>query len=176
VELGTASLWGGAVILHGPGVAALRAAVFFSLLLAIALGDARFYRIPNPLSLGGAGVGLLSQFLPEGMGFIASLIGAGSGVVILQSVRWVASQTFGREAMGGGDVRMMALLGAFLGWELALASLFVAALLGVLFFIPVAWQPGRMVPFGVFLALAGALLWVLREGDLVHAFLSIGLS
>ena len=80
---------------------------------------------------------------------IGSIVGGG----LLWIVAIVGSAALGREAMGGGDIKLMAMLGAFLGWQGALLTIFLGALLGTLVFLPIAWRSDRLVPFGVFLAL-----------------------
>jgi leader peptidase (prepilin peptidase)/N-methyltransferase len=70
--------------------------------------------------------------------------------------------------MGGGDVKMMAMIGAFLGWHGVLLSLFLGAFLGTLIFLPLKLM-GRekLVPFGIFLAIGAAACWV-AGGTIMH--------
>jgi prepilin signal peptidase PulO-like enzyme (type II secretory pathway) len=162
VELGSAILWGGSFALWGVSVHAIQTVTFLSILGAIALSDGRFYRIPNPLSLGGGALGVLLQGLPGGMGPGSALQGAVGAMLVLHGVRWLGQLALRREAMGLGDVRMMALLGAFLGFEGAMGAVFLASALGLAVYAPRGLALGdrsRKIPFGVFLALAGALLW-----------------
>jgi leader peptidase (prepilin peptidase)/N-methyltransferase len=68
---------------------------------------------------------------------------------------------FKQEAMGGGDIKMMAMVGAFLGWKGVLLTIFLGALLGSLIFVPMHLAGSRrLVPFGVFLALGAAVAWL----------------
>jgi leader peptidase (prepilin peptidase)/N-methyltransferase len=160
VELGTAVLWGVILVAWGVGIQSIHTIVFLSLLLAIALSDARFYRIPNPLSLGGAMAGVFLQALPGGSGMGTALLGSLGAMFVMQAIRWTGSRALGREAMGGGDVRMMALIGAFLGFEGAMGAVFLASALGLVVFAPTPGRTGRLIPFGVFLAVAGAFVWL----------------
>jgi prepilin signal peptidase PulO-like enzyme (type II secretory pathway) len=79
VELTTALAWGGSVWLHGPGWEGLRTALFLTILLGIALSDARFYIIPDQFSLGGALLGFALAFAPAGLTWERSLTGAVGG-------------------------------------------------------------------------------------------------
>ena len=62
--------------------------------------------------------------------------------------------------MGGGDIKMMALIGAFLGVSGVLLTLFLGALLGSVVFGPISWKTGKLVPFGIFLSLGAAVTYV----------------
>jgi leader peptidase (prepilin peptidase)/N-methyltransferase len=77
--------------------------------------------------------------------------------------------------MGGGDIKMMAMVGAFVGWKGVLLTLFGGALLGTLVFIPLSIKQRRLVPFGVFLAAAAGITFVLGEAILrwYEAFLRV---
>ena len=66
---------------------------------------------------------------------------------------------FKKDAMGGGDVKMMAMVGAFLGPAGVLLTVFAGALFGSVVFGPISLKTGKLVPFGIFLALGGALTY-----------------
>lgn len=168
VELATGLIWAGMVLLYGPEWEALRGAVFLTILLGIAASDARFYIIPDQFTLGGAVLGFLFSFVSAEITWLESLVGAGGGFLLLWFVAWIGEKLFGKEAMGGGDIKMMLLIGAFLGgWGTAL-SLFLGALLGALIFGPISMKTGRLVPFGIFLAAGAALTY--GWGDLLIAW------
>jgi leader peptidase (prepilin peptidase)/N-methyltransferase len=153
VELATAAIWIGHAAVWGATPRALSGAALLTFLLAIAIIDARHYLIPDELSLGGLAVGFLLSILPGSPSVPESAIGSIVGGGLLWIVAIVGSATLGREAMGGGDIKLMAMLGAFLGWQGALLTIFLGALFGTLVFLPIAWRSDRLVPFGVFLAL-----------------------
>ncbi len=74
---------------------------------------------------------------------------------------------FKEEAMGGGDIKMMAMVGAFLGWQGVLLTIFLGAFTGTLIFLPLKlFGRNRLVPFGVFLALGAAATWLIGPGIL----------
>ena len=66
--------------------------------------------------------------------------------------------------MGGGDIKMMAMVGSFLGWQGVLLTTFLGALLGTLIFVPLSViGKKRLVPFGVFLALGAAVTFLFGQ-------------
>jgi len=170
VELVTAAIWVAAVWRYGLGLEALRGAVFGTILLGIAVTDAREYIIPDEFSVGGAALGLLLAFAegwnghpgaPHAIGWPQALLGAAVGFGGLWLIAVAGSKAFGKDAMGGGDIKMLAMIGAFLGWEGVLLTLFFGAVLGTLVFLPLRLAGrDRLVPFGVFLAVAAAGCWV----------------
>ncbi|TVP79952.1 MAG: prepilin peptidase, partial [Gemmatimonadales bacterium] len=83
VELATGLIWAGMVATWGIEPEALRGALFFTLLLGIAVSDARFYIIPDQFSLGGLGIGLALAFLPGGIAWLDAVIGAVTGFLLL---------------------------------------------------------------------------------------------
>ena len=160
VELGTALLWAGTVAHLGVTWEALRGGLFLTILFGIALTDARYYIIPDEFSLGGLALGLLLSPLPGGVDWIQAFAGAALGFGILWGVAILGKAVFKKDAMGGGDIKMMAMVGAFLGMPGVLLTLFLGALLGSVIFGPISWKTGKLVPFGIFLSVAGALAWV----------------
>jgi leader peptidase (prepilin peptidase)/N-methyltransferase len=163
VEASTAVIWGANVAAYGLTPETARAILFLTLLLAIAVTDARFFIIPDELSLGGAALGLVLSLLPGGPALLDSLIGAVVGGAVLWVVAIVGTWAFKKDAMGGGDIKMLAMVGAFLGWRGALLTIFLGALAGTLIFVPLAWKSDKLVPFGVFLALGAGLAFYVGD-------------
>jgi leader peptidase (prepilin peptidase)/N-methyltransferase len=163
VEASTALIWGANVAVYGATPEAVRAIAFLTLLLAIAVADARFYVIPDELSLGGAVLGVVLSLLSGGPTLVGSLVGGLVGGGVLWIVAVVGTWALRREAMGGGDIKLMAMIGAFLGWKGALLTIFLGALVGTLVFVPIAWKTDKLVPFGLFLALGAALAFYVGE-------------
>ncbi len=164
VELATGMIWGLAVAWYGFEVEAARAATFGTLLLGIAMTDAREYIIPDEFSIGGTVIGLGFAFLGGALGWQPAPLGAVVGYGLLWLIAVVGQKAFGEEAMGGGDVKMMAMIGAFLGWQGVLLTLFLGALIGTLIFLPMRLMgKEKLVPFGIFLAIGGAAYWVVGD-------------
>ncbi|HUP01310.1 MAG TPA: prepilin peptidase [Gemmatimonadota bacterium] len=169
VEAATAMIWAANAAFLGPTAEAARAIVLLSLLLAIAVTDLRHYIIPDELSLGGTVAGVLLALPPGAPSLPESVVGSIVGGGLLWGVAIVGSRVLGREAMGGGDIKLMAMIGAFLGWKGALLTIFLGALSGTLIFGPIALyarlsrRPETLVPFGVFLAIGAGLTLYLGE-------------
>ena len=194
VELVVAMLWLWAVIVYGPTFTALRLAVFATVLLGIAITDARHFLIPDGFTVFGLfwvlATAIVGWFLGSNGMFaspIAAILGACTGAGAVAIVGWLGEIAFRREAMGFGDVTLMAFAGAALGPQRSLLTIFlgaVLALVGLLlmravgvkdFAVPVDASSvaqtsspnpeddgsSRHVPFGVFLAPAAviALVW-----------------
>ena len=132
---------------------------FGASLVALFAIDLEHHLLPDVITLPGIVVGLVaSVFLPPGL--VESLI----GMLIGGGVLWLIGEAYyryaGEEGMGGGDVKMLAMIGAFLGWKLVLVTLVLSSVAGsVLGLAIIAIKRGSMkhaLPFGTFLAL-GAL-------------------
>jgi leader peptidase (prepilin peptidase)/N-methyltransferase len=163
VEAAVGLLWLGAFLGYGVSLHALSAAMFGTLLLGIAVTDARHYLIPDEFSVGGLLLGLALALGGGARGFVDAVIGAALGFGLLYGVAVAGAWLFKEEAMGGGDIKMMAMVGAFVGWQGVLLTLFSGALLGLLIFVPFTLRKKRLVPFGVFLALGAALTFAFAD-------------
>ena len=163
IEAATALVWGGMAWAYGTSAAALTGTVLFTLLLGIAVIDARHYIIPDALSLGGCAAGLALAVLAGPPSPGGALAGAALGFGLLRIVGWLGERAFRKPALGGGDMKMMAMVGAFLGPAGALLTIFLGALAGSIVFGPVALRTGRPVPFGTFLALGAAIAFVFGD-------------
>jgi len=157
VELAAAAIWAGVAGWLGPGMESVRIALFLTILLGIALTDARHYIIPDEFTLGGLGIGLALAAPPGGMEFTRAAIGAAIGFAVLWVVAVVGEKAFRKPAMGGGDIKMMAMVGAFVGAQGVFLTIFLGALLGALIFGPISLKTGKLVPFGIFLAMGAAV-------------------
>ena len=161
VELAVGVIWGLAAWHYGAAIEGLRAALFGTILLGIAVADGREYIIPDEFSIGGMVLGLVLAFAGGWLPWPQAMLGAAIGFTLLWVVAWAGSRLLGQDAMGGGDIKMLAMIGAFLGWKGVLLSLFLGAALGTVIFLPLKLA-GRekLVPFGIFLAIGAAACWV----------------
>jgi leader peptidase (prepilin peptidase)/N-methyltransferase len=165
VEVITGAIWAGAAWYYGLSATALTAAVFGTILLGIGITDARHYLIPDEYTIGGLALGLALSLRGGPEGLLGAVIGAAAGFGILLAVAWLGEKAFKQEAMGGGDIKMMAMVGAFVGWKGVLLTIFGGALLGTLIFVPMTLilRQKRLVPFGVFLAAAAGITFVVGD-------------
>ncbi len=171
VELAVALGWVAAFWQFGLGLEALRVAMFGSILLGIAITDARHYLIPDGFTLFGLlwvlATSLAGFFLAEPSHFATpydAMLGACAGAGMIAIVGWLGEVALRREAMGLGDVTLMAFVGAAVGPARALATVFVGASLAAVIFLGVvypviAWmrrtRPHRRVAPQTELALGG---------------------
>lgn len=136
------------------------AVVFLAALLAITMIDLRHQIIPDAITLPGVVVGLASSFVTQRISWVEAVVG-----VLLGSGLFVAVIVLSRGGMGGGDLKLGAMLGAFLGWQALLVALFVAVMLGgmsaVVLLVTRKLARKDAIPFGPFLAVGGAvaLFW-----------------
>ena len=86
-----------------------------------------------------------------------SLLGAALGFGLLFATGLLGEWWLKKPAMGGGDVKMMGMVGAFLGPVGAVLTIFLGALVGTLVFLPISLKTKKLVPFGIFLALGAAV-------------------
>jgi leader peptidase (prepilin peptidase)/N-methyltransferase len=160
IEALVGALWLAAYLMYGVSVHALAGALFCTILLGIGITDARHYLIPDEFTWGGLGLGLALSLVGGWQGFLQAVTGAAVGFGLLYAVGEAGRWLFKEEAMGGGDVKMMAMVGSFVGWKGVLLTIFAGALLGTLIFVPLSLRKKRLVPFGVFLAVGAAVAFV----------------
>ena len=163
VELITSLIWLGAALRFGASLEALQSALFLTILLGIALTDAKEMVIPDQFSLGGLGAGLLIAALPGGITFTDKLVGAFAGYAGFWLIKLVAERLLKKPALGVGDIHMMAMVGAFIGAEGVFITMLLGSLAGLLIGVPYVWARGRRtlmgtyLPLGVLLAMGAAV-------------------
>ncbi|HSA61797.1 MAG TPA: prepilin peptidase [Nitrospiraceae bacterium] len=135
--------------------------LLYSALLVVAGTDLSHKVIPNVITFPGIVVGLLSAATILPLGLVNGLIGLLVGGGILWLLAWASPFLFGKEGMGGGDIKLLAMIGAFLGWKPALMTIMVGSFLGSL--VGITLIAARVIkredyiPFGPFLV-CGALV------------------
>jgi leader peptidase (prepilin peptidase)/N-methyltransferase len=160
----------------GPSLEFLALSFFSFLLVALTYIDLDHQLLPDRLTLSGLGVGLVAAPLighAEPLAALGdALLGALVGGGILYLVAWSYEKATGREGMGGGDIKFLAMIGAFLGWQGVLLTLFLGSIVGSV--IGVATMVARRedtklaLPFGPFLAI-GALI-TLFQGHAIFSW------
>jgi leader peptidase (prepilin peptidase) / N-methyltransferase len=158
---------------------------FLSWLLTLAMIDVDTMTLPNPLTQSGLVVGLgfsaIVGFSTAGLtgaiqSVVAGVIGAIVGIWLLDLIAIVASVALGQEAMGAGDSKLMAMMGAWLGWKALLMAGFLACLIGATIgagAIALKLLSRRQaMPFGPFLAL-GAVLSLFFGETLLSSYFQI---
>jgi leader peptidase (prepilin peptidase)/N-methyltransferase len=145
-----------------------------SALIVITFIDLRLQIIPDVISVPGIVVGFVCSFVPGGVGWMASLLGILVGGGVLFAVAWGYYLVTRREGMGGGDIKLLAMIGAFLGWHSIPFIIFTSALLGaVVGIVVMLWNRQDMkyaIPFGPFLS-AAACAYMLFGREVVVWYL-----
>lgn len=176
VELITALL---AVILvsrFGLTVTTLGYFIFSAALIVITFIDLDYQIIPDVISLPGVVAGVAFSLVSPALTLRSSLIGLAAGAGVLLAVALGYRAITGREGMGGGDVKLLAMIGAFLGWRAVPFTLFSASLIGSV--VGVAAMIHRnessqlALPFGPFLSF-GALCYLFFGEQLINWYLNL---
>ena len=161
IEALTAVMFAAAWVSYGPSPLLVARLIFGCALIVLFVVDFEHYILPNAITLPGIVIGFLFSLVTQEPGWLSSLIGivAGGGFLWLMIEVWYRIRHV--EGMGFGDVKMMAMIGAFLGWQLTFVTLVMASVAGsVLGLVLIASGRGEMstkLPFGTFLALGAAL-------------------
>ncbi|TVP83649.1 MAG: prepilin peptidase [Thioalkalivibrio sp.] len=165
VELLTAMLFAISVLHFGPTPAGLAAVLFTGMLIAAAGIDARTTLLPDQLTLPLLWFGLAINYFGVFTDLESAVIGAIAGYLVLWLVYHAFRLLTGKEGMGYGDFKLLAALGAWLGWQALPLVLLLASLVGAIVGIALILLRGRdrniPIPFGPYLAAAGwiALIW-----------------
>ena len=178
VELTTAITFTIQAMVHGddPGLLAIRL-IFTAMLIVLFGTDLQTMRLPNVITYPGIVIGLVASLvLPSPPDVLTSAIGAAIGAAIPWLIRYAWFKSTGVEAMGLGDVKMLAMIGAFLGWQQVWVVLFISSLAGAIVGIILLRVQGRSmatrIPFGTFLAIAAFVASVAGE-PLVRWYLNL---
>jgi leader peptidase (prepilin peptidase) / N-methyltransferase len=161
VEALTAAMFALAFWYYGPGPLLISRLIFGCALIVLFAIDLEHHLLPNVITLTGIIVGFLLSFTTEQPGWRSSLIGivAGGGVLFLIAEGYYRVRH--EEGLGMGDVKMLAMMGAFLGWPLAILSLMIASVAGTIVGLAlIVTGRGTMkyaLPFGTFLAIGAAV-------------------
>ncbi len=167
VELGTALLFGALGWRFGPAMTTLLWCAMGATLLALALIDWDTTVLPDTLTLPLLWAGLVAAALGwlPGLPLLESLWGAVAGYMSLYLVYWFFKLATGKEGMGFGDFKLLAALGAWLGWQAILPIVLMASILGALIGLVMkatsSLREGHFVPFGPFLAGGGMVVILL---------------
>jgi leader peptidase (prepilin peptidase)/N-methyltransferase len=169
VEIVTAIMFAGAWWYYGLGPLLFSRLLFGCALIVLFAIDLEHHLLPNAITLPGIAVGFLLSFITE-PGWVASLLGIllGAGTLFLIAEGYYRLRH--EEGLGFGDVKMLAMIGAFVGWKLTFLTLVLASFSGtVVGLILIAVKRGTLkyaLPFGTFLALGAAAAATIGPGVL----------
>ncbi len=147
----------------GPNPATAIYFLFIAALLVITFIDIDHRIIPDVISLPGIPIGFAASFLLPDLAWTDALIGIAAGGGILLSIAWGYHFLTGKEGMGGGDIKLLAMIGAFLGWKgvlfTVMASSFIGTVVGVIMMVRARKGMKMALPFGPFLSI-GAIVYL----------------
>lgn len=161
----------------GPSLTFLALFLFCSALVAITFIDLEHQIIPDEISLPGIVLGFLFSFFLPWQTWLNSLLGIllGGGCLLLVAYgyQWLT----GKDGMGGGDIKLLAMMGAFLGWKSVLFIVFASSLVGSVAGIAMMLIQKKdsklAIPFGPYLAF-GAVLYIFYGRQLINWYLNLG--
>lgn len=167
VEAMTAAMFGLAAWYYGPTLLLASRLVFGCALIVLFAIDLEHQLLPNAITLPGIVAGFAFSLVTE-PGWVASAI----GILVGGGMLWLVAEVYYRirheEGLGMGDVKMLAMIGAFVGWKLTLVTLMMASLAGSVVGVAlIASQRGGLkhaLPFGTFLAMGAALAATVGPG------------
>lgn len=165
VELATGLLSGYAAYSFGFGWPLALVLVLTWSLVALTMIDADTQLLPDSITLPLMWIGLIANYFGLFTSFEDSFWGAIAGYLSLWSVFWLFKLVTGKEGMGYGDFKLLAALGAFMGWQALPLIIILSSLVGAIIGIAGILIHGRdkniPIPFGPYLAIAGwiALMW-----------------
>ena len=178
VELVTGLISGLLVWTFGSGLAGLGTLLFAYLLIAMTFIDYDTKLLPDDLTYPLLWAGLLININGTFVPLQDAMIGAAAGYLVLWAVYWLFKLVTGKEGMGYGDFKLLAALGAWLGWAMLptiiLLSSVVGALVGIGLIVFAKRGRDNPIPFGPYLAAAGliALLWGERITAAFQAYIA----
>jgi len=157
----------------GPGIEFCLYFVFCAALLAIVFIDIQHQIIPDVISLPGIACGFLASFVNPYVTWQESGIGLLAGGGVFYAVAAGYYLVAGRAGMGGGDIKLLAMIGAFLGWQAVPFVVFASALAGTIVGVGAMIRQGKggktVIPYGPFLAVAAYGYLFFRE-DILYLF------
>ncbi|RJX31573.1 MAG: prepilin peptidase [Oxalobacter sp.] len=151
----------------GSGWAGMSAVLFAWLLIAMTCIDLDTQLLPDDLTLPLLWLGLLVNIKGAFVPLPDAVIGAVAGYLSLWFVYWLFKLTTGKEGMGYGDFKLLAALGAWLGWKMipaiVLISSVVGAIVGISLIVFAKHGRNKPIPFGPYLAAAGLICLLYRQ-------------
>lgn len=162
VEMATGVLFAACGVLWPPGTALLGVMALLAFLIVLAAIDAQTQLLPDALTLPLLWLGLLCNLSDSIVPLESAVIGAMAGYLSLWSLYWLFRILTGKEALGRGDFKLLAALGAWLGWQALPNLVLVAALSGLVATGLWRWRRGgdfeQPLAFGPWLALGGGVM------------------
>ena len=150
--------------------------LFSASLLTVSFIDIRHQIIPDVISLSGIILGLLASFIPGNLNWLESLAGIIAGGGFLYLVAVIYERLTGKMGMGGGDIKLLAMIGAWLGWRSIFPVIMLSSLAGSIIGSAMIFLAGKglklRIPFGPFLSIA-AIVYLFSGQELLSWYLEL---
>ena len=164
VELLTGILFALCYLRFGISIILFWSLLLTSLLIVLAIIDLNTWLLPDSITLPGIALGLVCNFFNHFSSLKDAILGAIAGYLILWTIYQIHHRLTGREGMGYGDFKLLAMLGAWLGWYSLPIIMLISSLTGLIIFIVLKvfykFDHTQPLPFGPFLAIAG---WIVMS-------------
>jgi leader peptidase (prepilin peptidase) / N-methyltransferase len=176
VELITGLLAVACAMSFGATLHGLVVFAFIATLVVVSFIDLDHRIIPDTISLPGIPIFFLASLAVPTVSWHASALGVLAGGGSLFAVAWAYQLITGREGMGGGDIKLLAMIGAMIGWQGILFTLFAASAIGTAVGLLAMVQSGKglrlAVPFGPFLA-TGAVIYLFFGNVIINGYVNM---
>ena len=158
----------------GPTLSSLVYFFFIAALLTITFIDIDHRIIPDSISIPGIPIGFAASFFLPDLTWTASAFGILLGGGLLLGIAWGYRLITGKDGMGGGDIKLLAMIGAFLGWQGVLFTIMCASFIGTVIGLALMIRAGKgmklAIPFGPFLA-SGAIFYLFFGPAVINWYL-----
>jgi len=149
--------------------------LFICALITLTFIDIDHQILPDVITLSGMVAGLCVGFLLPGMTVMDSVLGLVAGGGSLYAVAWVYQLLTGRDGMGGGDIKLLAMMGTFIGWQGVIFTIFFGSLIGALIGGAIMMHTRKTlklaIPFGPFLSI-GAMTYLFWGSEIIDWYIS----
>ncbi len=176
IELAAGLLAMGSALVYGPGMASFMICILCWMLLAMSMIDVDHQLLPDSMTLPLLWLGLLVNTTGMFTSLEDAVYGAIAGYLSLWSVYWLFKLTTGKEGMGYGDFKLLAALGAWMGWQFLPLIILLSSLVGAVVGISMIVIRGRdrniPIPFGPYLAAAG-LIAMFKGEEMINSYLQM---
>ena len=176
VEALTAAVFLALTLRYGLTLELMPALYFAGAMIAVTFIDWDVRIIPDRITLTGVPLGIASSWIRPELGWLDAVIGAAAGFAFLYVVAEGYYRLTGRDGLGGGDIKLAAMLGAFLGWQGVLLTVFLSSFAGTIVAVALmaSGKGGRFtaLPFGTFLGSVSAVVYVYGAA-VINAYLSM---
>ncbi len=176
VEIMSGLIAVGIFLRYGVAVEGIIYFVFVSILLVITFIDIDHQVIPDIITLPGIPLCLFASFALPSLKFIDSILGLLFGGGSLLAVAWLYALIAKKEGMGGGDIKLLAMIGAILGWKGVLFTVFISSatgsIVGIIVMLRMKKNMKLAIPFGPFLSI-GAMAYIFFGPELIEWYFRI---